>query len=570
MREGSLTGTLGSANVQAARLSFSSVHNQTVKVRYQNADGSWGDYSNVINANYAYGSTCSWSRAQDTIYQAASISYTVTGANTKYVDVYRKTASVTFRYRLQNADGTYPSTYTEGTTVQNVCVGQTVSWTTSTGSSKYVDQTATGTVEQAASAASNPSDVTVSIDVPYRVSNWAVYSADNGSLMFLYSESQPTTATFGKTVTAAYAGTNGWATKTYVTASSVPWYSYRTSVRSIVFQDVVKPVSTAYWFYGFNNSNLGSVDFSMLDVSGVTSMRSMFYNCNGAAFNPDVSSWDTSSVTYMGDMFYNCYGAAFNPDVSSWDTSSVTNMASMFQNCYGAAFTSLDLSNWNTSAVTNMNSMFTGCSNLSSVTLGENFSFTGNNITNTSNKALLPTPPTTEPYTGKWVNSSIVGAQAVTAENLRDNYDGTATTGDYGRGTYVWDASTSWTEPDDTEHDDGTYVVTIPKKISYTGMSVGSVSMSAPYTVNVRGSIPSDKEVRVFAETGKSVGGDIVETTTRGKTAWSAAECMGTVNADGSLPGTDATDVIAITGNVVTVDTFTGTVQYSSELVNAS
>ena len=56
-------------------------YKQIVKVRYQNADGTWGDYSDVINANYNYGSTVSWSRAADATYKAASISYTVTGAN---------------------------------------------------------------------------------------------------------------------------------------------------------------------------------------------------------------------------------------------------------------------------------------------------------------------------------------------------------------------------------------------------------------------------------------------------------------------------------------------------------
>ena len=56
-------------------------YKQIVKVRYQNADGTWGNYSDVINANYNYGSTVSWSRAADATYKAASISYTVTGAN---------------------------------------------------------------------------------------------------------------------------------------------------------------------------------------------------------------------------------------------------------------------------------------------------------------------------------------------------------------------------------------------------------------------------------------------------------------------------------------------------------
>ena len=72
-------------------------YKQIVKVRYQNADGTWGSYSNVINANYLYGATVSWSREADATYKAASISYTVTQANTKYIDIYRNTHTVTLK-----------------------------------------------------------------------------------------------------------------------------------------------------------------------------------------------------------------------------------------------------------------------------------------------------------------------------------------------------------------------------------------------------------------------------------------------------------------------------------------
>ena len=63
---------------------------QTIQARYQNADGTWGSYSTVKSGNANYNATYSWSRAADSTYKAASISYTVTQANTKYVDVYRQ------------------------------------------------------------------------------------------------------------------------------------------------------------------------------------------------------------------------------------------------------------------------------------------------------------------------------------------------------------------------------------------------------------------------------------------------------------------------------------------------
>ena len=102
-------------------------YKQIVKVRYQNADGTWGNYSDVINANYNYGSTVSWSRAADATYKAASISYTVTGANTKYVSVYRNTYLQIVKVRYQNADGTWGE-YSDVINA-NYLYGSTVAWT---------------------------------------------------------------------------------------------------------------------------------------------------------------------------------------------------------------------------------------------------------------------------------------------------------------------------------------------------------------------------------------------------------------------------------------------------------
>lgn len=101
-------------------------YKQIVKVRYQEADGSWGAYSDVINADYTYGSTVSWSREADDTYKAASVSYTVTEAKTSYVDVYRKQYRQIVKVRYQNADGTWGS-YSDVINT-NYYYGATVSW----------------------------------------------------------------------------------------------------------------------------------------------------------------------------------------------------------------------------------------------------------------------------------------------------------------------------------------------------------------------------------------------------------------------------------------------------------
>lgn len=108
-------------------------YKQIVKVRYQNADGTWGIYSDVINANYNYGSTVSWSRAADATYKAASISYTVTGANTKYISVYRNwdeaiTKSEVITLFIDAAEVYYNTTKSTSTTADdNIVVDDTTS-----------------------------------------------------------------------------------------------------------------------------------------------------------------------------------------------------------------------------------------------------------------------------------------------------------------------------------------------------------------------------------------------------------------------------------------------------------
>ena len=179
----------------------------------------------------------------------------------------------------------------------------------------------------------------------------------------------------------------GFETERYGYPNYAPWYENRESIKTVSFKDVVKPVSTAYWFYSCNK--LTDADFTNLDTSAVTNMDRMFYSCSSltsldvssfdtsavmsmknmfsyceALTSLDVSSFDTSAVTSMDYMFCQC-SSLTSLDVSSFDTSAVTGMWSMFKDC--SSLTSLDLSSFNTSAVTRMASMFNGCSALTSL-----------------------------------------------------------------------------------------------------------------------------------------------------------------------------------------------------------
>ena len=110
-------------------------YTQTVRYRYENADGSFGSYT-TVNETKNYGTTYSWSTANisnfdSTIYQSNSISsYTVTGEQSTDINIYRNTFTCTKRYRLQNADGTFPSTYdTSEGTITGVKYGASCSYT---------------------------------------------------------------------------------------------------------------------------------------------------------------------------------------------------------------------------------------------------------------------------------------------------------------------------------------------------------------------------------------------------------------------------------------------------------
>lgn len=78
-----------------------------VYVRYQQADGGYDSYNAAINKDYIYGEMVSWSRAADSCYDAASISYTAKQAQTSYVSVTRKQYVQNVYVNYQDVNGNY-------------------------------------------------------------------------------------------------------------------------------------------------------------------------------------------------------------------------------------------------------------------------------------------------------------------------------------------------------------------------------------------------------------------------------------------------------------------------------
>ena len=130
---------------------------QTTQVRYENADGTWGDYSTVDTKALEYGDSYAWDTSSisdfDTAkYQPASVaSYTVTGNKTNQVSIYRATYDLTVTENSSYlSDPTGSGTYRWGETVtigvtkmpDEACYSySTPTWTKSSGATGSLNST---------------------------------------------------------------------------------------------------------------------------------------------------------------------------------------------------------------------------------------------------------------------------------------------------------------------------------------------------------------------------------------------------------------------------------------------
>ncbi|WP_285141120.1 BspA family leucine-rich repeat surface protein, partial [Lactococcus petauri] len=120
----------------------------------------------------------------------------------------------------------------------------------------------------------------------------------------------------------------------------------------------------------FAGTNIDNLNLSNFDTSNVTDMSKMFLSSN--IEDLDLSGVDTSNVTDMTGMF--AYASIKNLNLSNFDTSNVIDMSGMFM--YINNIESLDVSSFDTSSVTDMTTMFIG-TKLKRLTIGDNFQFIG-------------------------------------------------------------------------------------------------------------------------------------------------------------------------------------------------
>ena len=108
----------------------------------------------------------------------------------------------------------------------------------------------------------------------------------------------------------------------------------------------------------FSRTDFKYIDISYWDVSNVTDMSYMFFECEELESVGDLSNWDVSSVRSTHSVFSYCIKLKSFGDISIWDVSNVNDMSNMFECCESF---NQDLSSWNISNVTDMDFMFYGC-----------------------------------------------------------------------------------------------------------------------------------------------------------------------------------------------------------------
>lgn len=167
---------------------------------------------------------------------------------------------------------------------------------------------------------------------------------------------------------------------------------------------------------------LTSLNLTGFRTRDVTNMSHMFNDCERIS-DLDLGGFSTSNVTDMSNMFRYCENLTAI-DLSGFVTSNVTNMGSMFAVC--RSLTSLDISGFDTSNATNTYYMFNNCSLLRQINLGDKFDF---------KSSFLNTPPSTDPYTGKWIKLDRT-AGPMTAQELQQQF---ATNAGEWSGIWVWE-----------------------------------------------------------------------------------------------------------------------------------
>ena len=89
------------------------------------------------------------------------------------------------------------------------------------------------------------------------------------------------------------------------------------------------------------------LEIKLEEISDITDISYMFFNCDRLLSITDIFMWDTSNINNMEYLFYGCKSLISFPKIDYWNTVNVTSMKYMFGETN--LETLPDISNWNTS-----------------------------------------------------------------------------------------------------------------------------------------------------------------------------------------------------------------------------
>ena len=152
--------------------------------------------------------------------------------------------------------------------------------------------------------------------------------------------------------------------------------------------DTSNITNMSYLFCDFKT--LKHIDISKWNINNVTTMISMFQNCENIETIqlPDSADkiistsgmfkncillnsitgfedWDMSNITHTTDMFYDCRSLK-NLNLSNWNIKKIIEATYMFYNCEDLE-TIGNISDWDLSSIKHLNAIFYGCKKLHDV-----------------------------------------------------------------------------------------------------------------------------------------------------------------------------------------------------------
>lgn len=106
-------------------------------------------------------------------------------------------------------------------------------------------------------------------------------------------------------------------------------------------------------------ADIENIEYQNVDTSQVTSAASAFSGMKKLTSIGGLENWNMSNITTMNRMCYQCEALQSIAGMEKWDTSKVTDMSEAFAGCLSLSDAS-PTDGWDTSSVTNKENMFAG------------------------------------------------------------------------------------------------------------------------------------------------------------------------------------------------------------------